>query len=119
MRLQPHAGIHAPDEWLQAVAGVHRTTVARWRARQELPLAVSLLLRVMYYGELELVHEAWKDFRLDPRSGVLVTPEAWPCRPGDVLAIKYRAAQLEALERRFSAELGFSALDRLLAQSAA
>jgi hypothetical protein len=110
-----HPGIYVPDAWLREVAGVHRTTIARWRDRQELPLAVSLLIRVMYYGELELVHEAWKDFRLDPRAGVLYTPEAWPCRPGDLLAIKYRAAQLRELEH----ELGLSALDRFLAASAA
>jgi hypothetical protein len=110
-----HPGIFAPDEWLCAIAGVHRTTVARWRARQELPAAVSRLLRIALEGELELVHERWKGFRLDPRDGTLWTPEAWPCTPGDVLAIKYRAAQLLELER----ELGLSALDRYLAASAA
>jgi hypothetical protein len=119
MRLEPHTGIYAPDEWLCEVAGVHRTTVARWRARKALPLAVMLLLRVMYYGELELVNESWKGFRLDPRSGVLWTPENWPCTPGDLLAIKYRAAQVQELERRLSAALGLSDLDRLLAASAA
>lgn len=110
-----HHGIHVPDEWLRDVAGAHRTTVARWHAEQRLPRAVSLLVRVMHHGELELVHDVWKGFRLDRRSGRLWTPEDYPITPGDVLAIKYRAAQLRELERRLS----LSDLDRFLAQSAA
>jgi hypothetical protein len=98
MRTVEHRGIHVPDEWLTDVAGAHRTTVARWRAAQRLPRAVSLLVRVMHHGELELVHDAWKGFRLERRTGVLWTPDNWPCGPGDVLAIKYRIAQLRALE---------------------
>src|SRR5688572_8181578 len=97
--LTEHRGIYVPDEWLRDVAGAHRTTVARWRAEQRLPRAVSLLVRVMHHGELELTHDAWKGFRLDRRDGTLWTPEGWPCQPGDVLAIRYRAAQLRELER--------------------
>jgi hypothetical protein len=97
MRVE-HRGIHVPDDWLRDVAGAHRTTVARWRAEQKLPRAVSLLVRVMHHGELELVHDAWKGFRLDRRTGTLWTPDNWPCEPGDVLAIKYRVAQVRALE---------------------
>ncbi len=98
MRLEPHAGIHVPDDWLVDVAGVHRTTVARWRARQELPRAMSLLVRVMHHGELELVDERWAGFRLDNRRGMLWTPEGFPCAPGDLLAIRYRQAHVRALE---------------------
>ncbi len=93
-----HRGIHVADDWLRDVAGVHRTTVARWRAAQRLPLAVSLLVRVMHHGELELVHDAWRGYRLDRRDGTLWTPANWPCRPADVAAIPYRLAHVRALE---------------------
>ena len=96
--LTTHRGIYAPDAWLRDVAGVHRTTVDRWRRRQALPRALSLLVRVMHDGELELVHDAWRGFRLDRRDGTLWTPDNWPCRPTDVLAIKYRMAHVRALE---------------------
>lgn len=97
-----HRGIYVPDDWLRDVAGAHRTTVARWRTEQRLPRAVSLLIRVMHDGELGLVHDAWSGFKLDRRRGVMWTPEDWPCRPGDVLAIKYRMAQVRALERELA-----------------
>lgn len=96
--LVEHRGIYVPDDWLRDVAGVHRTTAARWRAAQRLPRAVSLLVRTMHHGELELVHDTWRGFRLDRRDGTLWTPEDYPLKPGDLLAIKYRAAQLRELE---------------------
>lgn len=112
--LTEHRGIFVSDEWLRDVAGVHRTTVTRWRTEQRLPRSVSLLVRTMHDGELELVHDAWAGYRLDRKTGVLWTPEGWPCRPGDVLAIKYRAAQLRELERTLS----LSDLDRYLRSAA-
>lgn len=96
--LLEHRGIHVPDDWLRDVAGVHRTTVSRWRAEQRLPRAVSLLVRVMHHGELELVHDAWRGYRLDRRDGTLWTPASWPCRSADVAAIQYRLAHVRALE---------------------
>jgi hypothetical protein len=113
--LTEHRGIYVPDDFLRDVAGVHRTTVARWRAEQRLPQPVSLLVRVMHDGDVSLVHGDWSGFRLDRRSGTLWTPEDWPCTPGDILAIKYRAAQLAALQR----ELEFALIDRHRARSAA
>lgn len=110
MRTVEHRGIHVPDEWLRDVADAHRTTVARWRETQRLPRAVSLLVRVMHHGELDLVHDAWKGFRLDRRDGTLWTPEDWPCRPTDVLAIKYRAAQLRELEQELALARAFRGL---------
>jgi hypothetical protein len=40
--------------------------------------------------------------RCQGAADILWTPEAWPCTPGDVLAIKYRAAQVRALERELA-----------------
>jgi hypothetical protein len=95
-------GLHVTDEWLRDVAGAHRTTVARWRSEQRLPRAVALLVDVMHHGELERIHGAWAGYRIDRRDGTLWTPEGWPCRPGDVVAIRYRAAQVDALERELA-----------------
>jgi len=97
-----HHGIHVHDDWLRDVAGAHRTTVARWRAEQRLPRAVSLLIRVMHHGELELVHDAWRGYQLDRRDGTLWTPTGWPCRPTDLAAIQYRMAQVRALEHELA-----------------
>lgn len=113
--LLEHHGIHVADDWLRDVAGAHRTTVARWRAEQRLPRAVSLLVRLMHDGELELVHERWHGFRLDRRDGTLWTPEDWPATPEDLAALKYRLAQIRELER----ELERRAPHRTLALSAA
>jgi hypothetical protein len=99
MRLVPQRGIFATPEWLAEISGAHRTTVERWRSSQQLPKAVSLLARIMLEGELALVHPDWAGFRLDRRDGALWTPEQWPARPGDLLAIKYRMAQVRELER--------------------
>jgi hypothetical protein len=96
--LEQADGLHVTDEWLCDVAGAHRTTVARWRAEQRVPRAIALLVRVMHHGELELIHAAWRDYRLDRRDGTLWTPAAWPARPSDVDAIQYRLAQVRALE---------------------
>jgi len=97
-----HRGLYVPDAWLSDVAGVHRTTIARWRRAQAVPRAVSLLIRVMHDGELGLVHEAWTDFKLDRRCGSLWTPESYPCRAADLLSIRYRTDQLRALEHELA-----------------
>jgi hypothetical protein len=102
--LLEHRGIYVTDDWLRDVAGAHRTTVARWRTSQRLPQSVSLLVRVMHDGELELVHNAWRGYRLDRRDGTLWTPTGWPCRPGDIAAIQYRMAHVRALEQELLAQ---------------
>lgn len=91
-------GIYISTADLCELTGAHRTTVERWKREQRLPRAVSSLVQIAHDGQLELVHDAWRGFRLDRRSGVLWTPDDWPCRPGDIMAIRYRMAQLRALE---------------------
>lgn len=103
MRLVEQHGIYASTEWLAELAGVHRTTAERWKRSQRLPKPISTLMRVMLDGELELVHSDWSGWRLDRRTGVLYTPDGWPCRPSDILAIRYRLAQVRALERELAA----------------
>ena len=92
----------ATDEWIAARTGAHRTTIARWRESRAFPSALVQLAELELYGRVELIHAAWAGFRLDARDGTLWTPENWPCRPGDVLAIKYRLAHVQELERRLA-----------------
>lgn len=102
VRLEQQHGIHASDDWLAGKTGAHRTTVARWRRTQRLPRSVALLIRLMRFGELELVHPDWRGWTLDPRSGTLYTPAGEPLKPQDLLAIHYRRAQVDTLERELA-----------------
>ncbi len=88
----------ATDDWIHARTGAHRTTIARWRASRQYPPALTRLAELELEGYLERIHAAWTGFRLDRRDGTLWTPENWPCRPGDILSIKYRLAHVRALE---------------------
>lgn len=99
----------ATDEWIAARTGAHRTTIARWRATRSFPAALVQLAELELHGRVELVHAAWTGFRLDSRDGTLWTPGNWPCRPGDILAIQYRQAQVRALERELAARAAASA----------
>jgi hypothetical protein len=104
MRLEPQQGIYATTEWLADVSGAHRTTVERWKRSQQLPRPVALLLRIMQYGELELVHPVWHQWRVDRRTGELWMPAGrWSFTPGTLLAVPYRMQQIDALERELLA----------------
>lgn len=98
MQLSEQHGIFATTDRLTEIAGVHRTTAERWKRAQRIPRSVQLLLRLMLEGELELLHPAWTGWRLDVRSGEIYTPDGWPCRPSDILGIRYRVSQIHALE---------------------
>ena len=58
--------------------GKHRTTVARWLARREIPPAEHRLLDLTHNGNLGEIHEAWRGWSIDVRRGEL--PRRWrPC----------------------------------------
>lgn len=86
---------------LCALAGVHRTTAARWLERRALPPAVYRLLRILQTGDLGEISDAWSGWRLSPRNGELYAPndDRRGYGPGHVLAMGWRAHQLAALER--------------------
>lgn len=88
------------DDWLIERAGVHRSTVARWRARRAYPPAIERLAELEVHGRLELIHDAWAGFTIDRRTGELVTPGGERYRAGELLALPIRAQLLHELERQ-------------------
>ena len=89
----------ATDTWIIERSGVHRATVARWRARRAFPAALVRLAEIELEGRLELIHEAWAGFAIDPRTGELVMPGGERYRAGELLALPIRAQHLAELQR--------------------
>lgn len=90
----------ATDDWLIERARVHRSTVARWRARRAYPPALERLAELELYGRLELIHDAWTGFRIDARNGDLIMPGGERYRAGELLALPLRAQHVAELERQ-------------------
>lgn len=103
----------ATDDWLIERARVHRSTVARWRARRVFPAALQRLVELELEGRLELIHDAWTGFKIDARTGELVTPGGLRYRAGEILALPIRAQLLHELERRVRVGPLRAALQRL------
>lgn len=86
---------------LQELAGVNRTTAARWKRQESrLPFAVARLVLFRYGCELAAVWGAqWSGWRIG-RDGALYAP-GWrrPFTPGEVLALPYLYGQIAALKR--------------------
>lgn len=80
------------------LTGAHPDTARRWKRAGKAPAAIAALLELRLAGELGLVDDGWRGFRL--LRGRLWTPEDAPVTPGDVRAIPYRREQLRELERR-------------------
>lgn len=91
--------LHVSDDWLIERAGVHRSTVARWRASGKYPPAIRRLA-ALERGELELLCCHWSGWRLDTCEGVLVSPEGERYTPGVIRALALRSQQVRALEQR-------------------
>lgn len=120
----PDGALYASDAWLMSRAGVHRTTVMRWRTGQTtIPPVVRRLVELELHGRLELIHGDWAGFVLG-RDGKLYTPSraTGPGRghgarinhsytPGELQSIPWRLAQGRAADaamlelRRENAEL--------------
>jgi hypothetical protein len=81
---------------LVQVTGVHPDTARRWKRTGKVPKKHATQVALATEGDLGVVAPEWSGFRL--KSGMLWTPEGKPIRPGDVLAIPYRAQQILALE---------------------
>lgn len=102
----------ATDDWLIERAGVHRSTVARWRISRRFPRALQRLAELELEGRLELIHAAWSGFSIDARTGELVTPGGERYRAGELLALPIRAQLLHELERRLRRGPLRSAIER-------
>jgi hypothetical protein len=90
----------ATDDWLKDRAGVHRSTVARWRASRNFPPALVRLAQLELDGRLGLIHSAWEGFTLDARTGELVVPGGERYRAGELVALPIRAQHVRELERQ-------------------
>ncbi len=91
------------DEWLRDRAGVHRSTVARWRAAGRFPAPIERLAQIELEGRLELVHGAWDGWKLNARTGELVAPGGMTYTPAELLAVPIRFQLMRELERRVTA----------------
>ena len=80
------------------LTGAHIDTARRWKRTGTMPAAIAALLELRLEGELGLVDQLWRGFRL--AGGQLWTPEGAPITPGDIRAIPFRRLQLDALQRR-------------------
>jgi len=82
---------------LAGVTGRHIDTARRWKRAGKVPHAHADLVRLRLVGELGVVDDGWRGFRLV--RGKLWTPEGAPITPGDIRAIPFRRAQLDELQR--------------------
>lgn len=76
---------------------VSARTVARWRARG-LPPLVDALLAV--WGDLGVIHPAWRGWMISARDGLLYSPENEGKTPGEVRARFWDREQIKALRRQ-------------------
>jgi hypothetical protein len=105
--------VFATDTWIIERARVHRSTVSRWRARREFPPALQRLAELELNGRIELIHDAWTGWRIDARTGELVTPGGERYSAGEIWALPIRAQMLHELERRANESLATRALAAL------
>lgn len=88
------------DDWLQKVTGAHRTTIARWRALGSLPPELVRLAKLELVGEIGLINDAWLGWRIDAKTGQLISPgETFAYTPGEICALNLRLQQLAELDR--------------------
>lgn len=89
----------ASDEWIKERAGVHRATVARWRRAQRFPPALTRLAALELEGELGLIHDAWRGWRI-ARDGTLSTPGGLTYTAAELLALPVRFQLMHELARQ-------------------
>lgn len=80
------------------LCGVHRTTVARWLQRRELPRLAHKVLNLVLHGRLQEIHPAWAGWSIDHKSGELVTPLGRSVTAPEILAMQLRYQHIAALE---------------------
>jgi len=83
--------------------GVHRSTIYRWLREGQLPPAMYALLDITENGRLGRIHNDWSAWRIDIRTGELVTPIVRRARnrrikPGEIMSEQLRYQQISALK---------------------
>lgn len=71
--------------------GISVSTLRRWRRQGRMPGVVAKLLPALD-GELGVIDRAFSGWRL--QEGVLVSPEGWRFRPGEIRSIPFLASEI-------------------------
>lgn len=88
----------APDAWIIARTGRHRTTIARWRRTRRFPPELEALAALELGGELGIISAAWQGWTLDRRTSELCAPGRWlSFSVGELLAAPLRDQERRAL----------------------
>lgn len=99
------------DQYAMRRAGVHRTTVMRWRKRGWPPMLLRLAALEMG-GHLGLIHRDWQGWRIERSNGALIAPSEWamrPFTPSHILALE-TVVQMALGRTRYDARsVGFGA----------
>ena len=64
------------------------------------------LIEIVQNGNLGKIHESWCGWRICQRNGDLWTPNRDKVHPQQIMALRYRLAQLACLKRRHSVQTG-------------
>ncbi|MBM0105596.1 hypothetical protein JM946_12590 [Steroidobacter sp. S1-65] len=76
-----------PTDVIADAMGVDLTTARRWRrGATPIPPIARRLAQVMLHGDLGAIHAGWKDWYLK-RDGMLVGPDGWAFRAGEILSL--------------------------------
>lgn len=89
---------------LERLAGVHRTTAARWKRRARAGFLATWLARLvntLHRGHLDDINAAWRGWLINPHDGQLVSPEGLSVTQGQIRALP----QLYELRRALELEL--------------
>lgn len=101
----------ALDQYAMRRAGVHRTTVIRWRKRGWPPMLLRLAALEMG-GHLGLIHRDWQGWRIERSNGALIAPSEWamrPIAPSRILALETVVQMALGRTRDDARSVGFGA----------
>ena len=87
------------DTWVMERTGKHRTTVYRWRQDGRFPPELERLAELELEGQLALIHDKWQGWKIDPRTGELVTPGGDRFMPAELVALPVQYQRLTELTR--------------------
>lgn len=75
------------------VCGVDLSTARRWKRGASCPPKSALML---LSGDLGILDKEWRGWVI--RRGVLISPEGWDAKPGEVLALPLMRAQIHSYQ---------------------
>lgn len=88
-----------PVYHLAALTGVHIDTARRWKRTGFVDGGYGTVIARRTSGDLGFMCDDWRGWKL--RGKQLYTPDGWPIRPGEILALPYRYQQIRTYEQMF------------------